>query len=108
TCALPIYPDGVRCRVRAGRGISDRLRGRKVTSENGSGTGHELAGDSDEQAFAGSDAVGTEDTGDAGDAATSEATEPTGAAAAARTTDPGRAAAQPPEPTAAVQQDAPV
>lgn len=53
-----------------------------MTSENGSGTDQELVGDSDEQAFAGSDAAGAEDTGDAGDAATSEATEPAGAATA--------------------------
>ena len=79
-----------------------------MTSENGSGTGHELAGDSDEQAFAGSDAVGTEDTGDAGDAATSEATEPTGAAAAASTTEPGTEAEQPTEATADDQEDDPV
>ena len=54
-----------------------------MTSENGSGTGQELTGGSDEQAFAGSDAAGAEGTGDAGDAATSEATEPAGDAATA-------------------------
>jgi len=59
-----------------------------VTSENGSGTGQELTGGSDEQAFAGSDAAGAKGIGDAGDAATSEATEPAGDAAAVSAGDP--------------------